>query len=236
MTYYQEGETRGRKVQQLFSKISRHYDLINDVQSFCLHRLWKRKVIQSLHLFQNCRVLDLACGSGDLAFRALNARKSAEVIGGDYTFQMLQVAMSRKTDEKPKGWIQLDGLNLPFREQSFDRIMIGYGLRNMADFEKAIREIARVLKPQGRVVILDFGKPPNPLIWALYGFFLRTIQPFLGWLFFRDSETYGYIYESLLKYPAQEGVRELLQKCGFKDVIYHNLAWGTMSLHAAKKD
>jgi demethylmenaquinone methyltransferase / 2-methoxy-6-polyprenyl-1,4-benzoquinol methylase len=243
LSYYDPGSERAQRVQRLFSKIARHYDLVNDIQSLGFHRGWKRRVINELQLKENARVLDLACGTGDLAFRAMEAQPSVTVVGGDYTFQMLQVAQHRAEKNTyqcdpshpplAKGWINLDGLYLPFRDQQFDAVTMGYGLRNMADPKKALVEISRVLRPGGRVAILDFGKPASVFVRLPYFFFLKNVLPFLGWLFFRDAQTYRYIYESLMKYAAQEGVTRLLGEHGFRDVRCFNLALGTMSLHVA---
>lgn len=234
-TYYHEGAERSARVRQLFEKIARHYDLINDLQSFGAHRAWKQHLLRVLAPSPNERVLDLACGSGDLAFRLLESHPSARVVGGDYTLSMLRVAQHRAARNlaHPEGWIQLDGLALPFRDASFDAIMIAYGLRNMAHPARALSEMARVLKSGGRLVILDFGKPSNPAVRALYAIFLRIVQPALGYLFFGDSATYRYIYESLLHYPAQKGVTKLLSATGFLNIRCHDLALGMMSLHIA---
>ncbi len=236
-SYYHEGEDRARQVRQLFSRIARRYDLINDVQSAGMHRLWKERLVSELRPVAGMKILDLACGSGDLAFHVLDREPGAMVIGGDFTLPMLGVALerSRGRAREPSGWVNLDGLALPFVSDSLDAVMMAYGLRNMAEPERALREIARVMKKGGCVAIMDFGKPPHALVrWLYYGF-LKTVQPVLGWLFFGDGSTYRYIYESLMKYPAQEGVRRLMEAAGFRDVRCFNLALGTMSLHVAVK-
>lgn len=234
--YYQSGELRAHNVQKLFSRIARHYDFINDLQSFGLHRSWKSKVVRSCKPPNpNGLILDLACGSGDLVFRLKRKFPKASIIGGDYTFQMLEVAKKREFETDFSRWIQLDGLKLPYANETFEAITMAYGLRNMADPALCLKELYRVLKPSGTVCILDFGKPRNGFIRSVYYFFLRTIQPAIGSLFFRDAETYRYIYQSLLKYPAQEGVTQLLKEAGFNSVHCEDLALGTMSLHSAQK-
>jgi demethylmenaquinone methyltransferase/2-methoxy-6-polyprenyl-1,4-benzoquinol methylase len=237
ISYYQEGSERASKVQRLFTRIAKRYDLINDLQSLGFHRVWKRKLIQGLQLSESSRMFDLACGSGDLVFRAQTNYPGVSIIGGDYTFSMLQVARQRteKISNRPFQWTQLDGLKLPFPNHLFDAVTMAYGLRNMADPKTCLEEIARTLKSGGILAILDFGKPRNFLLRKFYYFFLRTIQPALGWLFFQDAETYRYIYESLQKYPAQEGVTQLLVETGFEKIDCIDLALGTMSLHFARK-
>jgi len=235
-SYYQEGLERANKVQRLFTKIAKHYDLINDLQSLGLHRIWKRRLVANLQIPERAKVLDLASGSGDLIFRIRKAYPQTSMVGGDYTFSMLKVAQQRAAQTRVKSdWIQLDGLHLPFPNQLFETITMAYGLRNMANPLKCLNEMARILKTGGKVAILDFGKPKNSLIRTVYYFFLRTIQPALGWLFFNDRETYLYIYESLQKYPAQEGVTRLLKEAGFEKIECVDLSFGTMSLHFASK-
>jgi demethylmenaquinone methyltransferase/2-methoxy-6-polyprenyl-1,4-benzoquinol methylase len=234
-SYYQPGEKRAHNVQKLFTRIAKHYDFVNDLQSLGLHRLWKRKLLSRLKVSSESKILDLATGSGDLVFRAQKLSPTSSVIGGDYTFSMLRVALQKSVNKNNAKWIQLDGLHLPFSNQLFEAVTMAYGLRNMTDPLQCLREIARVLKPNGHVAILDFGKPKNPFLRAIYYFFLRTIQPALGWLFFQDAETYRYIYESLQKYPAQEGVVRLLKEVGFEKIECIDLCFGTMSLHFAYK-
>ncbi len=234
--YYREGAERAAGVRQLFSKIARRYDCVNDIQSLGFHRLWKHRMITMLNLPSEGVVLDLACGSGDLALLFARQQSPLRILGGDYTFEMLRVAKLRSLGwSVPPGWIHLDALSLPFRNSSFDAVAMAYGLRNMADPPRALREIWRVLKPGSSLALLDFGKPAQPWIRQSYYFFLRTIQPFLGSLFFRDAKTYRYIYESLMRYPAREGVKKLLLESGFSNVECEDLCLGTMSLHIARK-
>jgi demethylmenaquinone methyltransferase / 2-methoxy-6-polyprenyl-1,4-benzoquinol methylase len=248
--YYQSGQARAAQVQRLFTRIARKYDLINDLQSLGLHRLWKRRLIHGIaeaippRNTNPIRVLDLACGSGDLMFRVRERFPQAGVIGGDYTFSMLQVAAERWNAGKKlagnsdssgsPGLVQLDGLGLPFAEHTFDAAVMGYGLRNMSDFLTALQELFRVLKPGGRVAILEFAKPPNPLFRRLYHGVLKTIQPVLGWIFFRDANTYRYILESLDHYPSPQGVTKLMAQAGFKDVTCESLALGGMTIHRGR--
>jgi demethylmenaquinone methyltransferase/2-methoxy-6-polyprenyl-1,4-benzoquinol methylase len=236
-SYYGVGDQRTNLVRRLFSKIAPYYDLINDVQSLGLHRRWKARLVSSLKLKPSSILLDLACGSGDVAFRALQQQPQARVWGGDLTLPMLRTAQLRhRASREPRpSWIQLDSLNLPIRSESVDAVSVAYGLRNVHSPERAIQEIYRVLKCGGTLGILDFGKPPSLLIRSIYFFWLKTFQPLLGWLFFQDAETYRYIHESLLKYPAQEGVIKLLHEHGFKQIQCYNLAGGTMSLHFAER-
>ncbi len=234
--YYREGGERAAGVRQLFSKIAWRYDCVNDIQSLGLHRRWKRRMVASFQVPHGGTVLDLACGTGDLAFRVAAGVSSARVLGGDYTWEMLRVARKRSRGfEKSPAWLQLDGLSLPFQDATMDGVTLAYGLRNMMDPARALGEILRILKSGGTLVLLDFGKPSLGWIRIPYYFFLKTIQPMIGWLFFQDAKTYRYIHDSLMRYPAREGVRRLLIDAGFSHVECEDLCLGTMTLHIARK-
>ncbi len=228
---------RAPKVREMFSLLARRYDLVNDLMSAGLHRKWKRDTIR-LALARRTgplRVLDLCCGTGDLVFLAEEANAAARVTGADFTLPMLRVAERRKGESRSRGrFVQADALGLPFRGGSFDALTIGYGLRNIADAERALAEMRRVLAPGGRLVVLDFGKPSNPVAASLYQGFLHTVMPLMGWLFHRDPETYLYIPESLKAFPAQRGVEELMRRTGFVNVRYENRLLGTMGLNVGE--
>ncbi|HYT33254.1 MAG TPA: class I SAM-dependent methyltransferase, partial [Thermoanaerobaculia bacterium] len=150
----------------------------------------------------------------------------------DFTLPMLAVARRRAHgDSKRSSFVQADALRLPFADGMFDVITVGYGLRNLADPEAGIAEMRRVLAPGGRAVILDFGKPENPIAASLYGAFLNTMMPAVGLLFHGDADTYLYIPASLERYPAQRGVAELMRRAGFANARYENRLLGTMGIN-----
>ena len=219
----------------MFTRLAWRYDLVNDVMSFGLHRRWKRQTVR-LALEgrpRGGRLLDLCCGTGDMAFLAETlAAAPLRVIGTDFTLPMLAVARRRKRREsRSSEFTQGDALSLPFSDGAFDAITVGYGLRNIADPDRAIHEMRRVLAPEGRLVILDFGKPESPLASVLYQGFLRTMMPAVGWLFHRDPDTYLYIPESLKRFAAQRGVEALMRKAGLVNVRYENRLLGTMGIN-----
>lgn len=229
--YLSYDEQRAPKVRAMFSRLARRYDLVNDVMSFGLHRIWKRQAVEiALAGMKRPRVLDLCCGSGDLCFLAagMGARS---VTGADFTLPMLAVARRRAlAGEGNCRLVEADALSLPFADGSFDAVTISYGLRNVADLPRAIAEMRRILAPGGRCVVLDFGKPDGAIPGALYRAFLRTMMPAVGWLFHGDPETYLYIPESLEKFPAQRGVEQLMKDAGFARVRYENRLLGTMGI------
>ncbi len=229
---------RAPKVRQMFSRLAWRYDFVNDVMSFGLHRLWKRQTVDRAlgggRRPADVRVLDLCCGSGDLCFLA-EEKGARTVVGADFTLPMLAVARRRRArDGRRSRFVQADALSLPFPDAAFDAITISYGLRNVADLDAALREMRRVLAPGGRAVVLDFGKPDGRVAAALYGAFLHTMMPAVGWLFHGDPQTYLYIPESLERFPAQRGVERMMQAAGFSNVRYENRLLGTMGIHVGE--
>jgi demethylmenaquinone methyltransferase / 2-methoxy-6-polyprenyl-1,4-benzoquinol methylase len=229
---------RAPKVREMFSRLAGRYDLVNDVMSLGLHRVWKRRTMR-LALAQKpgpVRVLDLCCGTGDLSFLAEQmSGGSARVVGVDFTLPMLAVAGRRRGKAGGRSrFVEGDALRLPVAGASVDVVTVGYGLRNIADPLAAIREMRRVLAPGGRVVVLDFGKPDNRLAAALYGAFLATVMPAMGWLFHGAPETYAYIPASRERYPAQRGVAALMEEAGLVNVRFENGLLGTMGFNVGE--
>jgi len=234
--YLSYDDQRAPRVRAMFSRLAARYDLVNDVMSFGMHRRWKRDAVRlALHgLSRPVRVLDLCCGTGDMCFLA-GEMGAAPVVGADFTLPMLGVARRRAAaDASCPDFVAADALRLPFADGSFDAITVGYGLRNVADPRTALAEMRRVLAPDGRAVVLDFGKPENPVASALYLAYLKTMMPAVGWIFHGDPETYLYIPASLERYPAQRGVEEMMREVGFGNVRYENRLLGTMGLNVGE--
>ena len=223
------------KVDALFSTIAMRYDLVNDIQSAGLHRLWKRKMARLVALGESEQALDVCCGTGDLIVRL--AKGGGRVGGVDMNGAMLNVARRRlaKRNIAQSRLYQADALQLPFGDGQFDVVTIAYGLRNLADYKTGLQEIFRVLKPGGRLAILDFGKPPYRFVRGLFYQYLRWALPVFGWLFCGSASAYAYILDSLEKYPAQGGVKDMLDEIGFSSVNVANIMLGTMSLHIARR-
>lgn len=235
--FYSPGEKRAAQVNRLFATIATRYDLINDVQSFGLHRWWKKQLVRMARVRSNERALDLCCGTGDIAFSL--AKRGAQVVGLDFSEPMLKVAQSRSDNERasqdnPK-FVSGDAQNTSFAEASFDIVTVGYGLRNLASVERGLREMIRVLKPGGRVLILDFGKPDNPLWRAIYFGYLRLCVPVFGLIFCGKASAYSYILESLKHYPAQRGVEAKMRELGLVNVRVENPLAGAMGINYGEK-
>jgi demethylmenaquinone methyltransferase/2-methoxy-6-polyprenyl-1,4-benzoquinol methylase len=237
-SFYAADETRAQRVNDLFATIAPRYDLINDLQSFGLHRAWKRRLVQLADVRPGAQALDLCCGTGDVAFALADA--GAKVVGCDFSEPMLQVARERLLSrgnrrEKILTFVQADALHLPFPADTFDIVTIAYGLRNLADFSAGLAEMLRVLKPGGKLLILDFGKPDFAPWRAIYFAYLKIFVPLFGEIFCGNSATHAYILESLKKYPAQKGIAALLSEFGCRDARIENLLGGIMSINTASK-
>jgi len=241
--FYDPGSERVAKVNRLFTRIARRYDLLNDIQSFGLHRLWKRRVVEMARVNPGGRALDLCCGTGDIAFAL--ATRGAETVGLDFNESMLQVAERRKTgvvsqpneDGATANPVFLigDAQQVPFPENHYDIVTVGYGLRNLRDWQSGLREMTRVARSGGRLLVLDFGKPDNAIWRAIYFGYLRVFVPVLGLVFCGSASAYAYILESLRHYPAQNGVAEEMRRLGLKNVQVHNLLGGVMSINYGEK-
>lgn len=231
--YLSYDSERAPRVREMFSRIARRYDLVNDLMSFGLHRRWKRETVRLAigGARRPARVLDLCCGSGDLGFLA-EELGAASAVGADFTLPMLAVARRRRQARASlSAFVQADALTLPFPDGAFDAVVVGYGLRNVADLSAALAEMRRVLAPGGRLAVLDFGKPDNPIARALYAAYLRAAMPVIGWLFHGDADTYRYIPESLERYPAQRGVERMMREAGFANARYQSRLLGAMGIN-----
>ncbi len=236
--FYVSGEQRAAKVNDLFARIARRYDFLNDLQSFGLHRSWKRRVVDLAKVAPGVRALDLCCGTGDISFAL--AQRGAEVTGLDFSPQMLEVAGQRKIRDARRQtpaptFIQGDAQQLPFTDHSFDIVTIGYGLRNLTSWERGVDEMFRVAQPGARLIVLDFGKPPNALWRALYFTHLKMSVPLIGLLFCGNASAYAYILESLKHYPAQLAVAEKMRALKLKNVQVINLLGGAMAINYGEK-
>lgn len=238
--YYEPGEQRAARVHDLFATIAPRYDLINDLQSFGLHRLWKRRLMRLADPHSGERALDVCCGTGDIAFAL--ARRGADVIGLDFSGPMLAVARQRFKVQNskfkvasPVQFLLGDAQHIPFPDAQFDIVTVGYGLRNLADWKLGLQEMWRVAKPGGRLLVLDFGKPDHTLWRLLYFSYLRCLVPVFGKLFCGDSQAYAYILESLRHYPAQRGVAKQMEEMNCQAVRVINLLGGVMSINLGRK-
>jgi demethylmenaquinone methyltransferase/2-methoxy-6-polyprenyl-1,4-benzoquinol methylase len=225
-------ESKRRYVRRLFGTIADRYDFITRFLSFGRDAAWKTRLIEDAGIEAGWRVLDLACGTGDLAFDA--ARHGARVVGLDITPRMVELAREKGGTTGP-AWIVGDMTALPVQSGAFDLVTTGYGLRNVPDLTRALAEIHRVLRPGGRVCSLDFDRPETGWIRGIYLTYLTAVGSSLGWVLHRDPDTYRYIPASIRRYPGARGVVALMQQAGFHDVRHVRVLGGFMAIHTARK-
>jgi demethylmenaquinone methyltransferase/2-methoxy-6-polyprenyl-1,4-benzoquinol methylase len=230
-------ESKRRYVRTLFATIADRYDLITRLLSYGQDARWKRLLVEQARVAPGERALDLACGTGDIAFGV--AAQGARTVGLDITHRMLQLARLRASGaaagQAAVTFMTGDMGSLPFRSGAFDLVTTGYGLRNVPDLDAAIAEIARVLRPGGRLLSLDFNKPDSPLVRGAYLWYLTVVGASLGWLLHGDPDTYRYIPASIRRYPGARGVADRMERHGFPTVRVVPILFGLMTLHIGER-
>jgi demethylmenaquinone methyltransferase/2-methoxy-6-polyprenyl-1,4-benzoquinol methylase len=222
-----------RYVAKLFATIANRYDVITVLLSYGQDRRWKRRLVDLAMPARAASALDLATGTGDIAF-LLNGR-GARTFGLDLTHRMIELARAKRAEGASPSFLVGDMVSLPFASGSFDLVTTGYGLRNVTDLTAAIDEIHRVLKAGGQALSLDFDRPAGAFVRAVYLLYLSLVGGILGWLLHRDPDTYRYIPASIRAYPGGERVAELMRARGFTVVHHHRVLGGLMAIHHAWK-
>ncbi len=230
-----ESEKAG-KVADVFHSVATQYDLMNDLMSMGLHRLWKRFAVSQANLRPGMRVLDVAGGTADLTRLFLKAVGDAgQVVLTDINFSMLREGRDRMLNEgKTPPTVQCDGERLPFPTDYFDCVSVAFGLRNMTHKDCALSEMYRVLKPGGRLLVLEFSKVWKPLE-AVYDLYSFKLLPLMGKWVAKDAASYQYLAESIRMHPNQEALKTMMETAGFERVRYHNLTAGVVALHKGYK-
>ena len=227
---------KARRVRGVFDSVAPRYDVMNDLMSLGLHRAWKAYAVLAADVRPGQRVLDIAGGTGDLA-RAFARKVGSEglVVHTDINASMLRVGRDRLLDAGVVlPTVVCDAEKLPFAPESFDRVSVGFGLRNMTHKDAALAEMHRVLRPGGKLLVLEFSKVAKPLEKA-YDWYSFNILPRLGRLVARDEASYRYLAESIRMHPGQEELKAMMKRSGFGHVDYHNLTAGVAALHVAIK-
>lgn len=225
-------EEKTRLVGKVFTSVARRYDIMNDLMSMGIHRLWKRHFVHSCGIRPGDRLLDLAGGTGDIARLARAA--GAEVVVADINHAMLSVGRSRMDKQgliKGLDWLQVNAEALPFAERSFDHVTITFGLRNVTFRDRALAEMHRVLRPGGRVHIMEFSKVGLPALAKIYDTWSFQVLPRLGQSIAGDGESYQYLAESIRRFPDQESLAGMLRETGFERVDWQNLSGGICAIH-----
>ncbi len=234
-----EESRKAEKVAEVFHSVASRYDLMNDVLSGGMHRLWKRQTIELSGVRRGNQVLDIAGGTGDLTrkFSSL-VGPEGQVVLADINDSMLKVGRDRLLDKGVAGnvrFVQADAECLPFPDNHFDVVTIAFGLRNVTRKEKALESMLRVLKPGGRLLILEFSKPGNPLLSKLYDTYSFNFMPLAGKLITQDADSYRYLAESIRMHPDQETLKAMMETAGFAGVSFHNMTGGIVALHRGIK-
>lgn len=231
-------EEKTRRVKNVFESVAKQYDLMNDFMSFGIHRLWKQKTIQMSGVFPGAKVLDLAGGTGDLA-RAFQQRvgREGQVILADINHAMLAVGRTRLINAGfPEiELVQANAEALPFPDDYFDVITIAFGLRNVTDKMAALQSMRRVLKPSGKLMILEFSKPRATWLEKIYDAYSFHVIPKLGALVAKEGASYQYLVESIRKHPDQETLKTMMETAGYLRVTYENWSGGIVALHQGFK-
>jgi demethylmenaquinone methyltransferase / 2-methoxy-6-polyprenyl-1,4-benzoquinol methylase len=226
-------------VADVFHSVASRYDLMNDLMSAGIHRIWKRFTIELSGVRKGNAVLDIAGGTGDLAARFADiVGPQGRVVLADINDSMLKVGRDKLLDNGRLGnleFVQADAQCLPFPDDSFDCVTIAFGLRNVTDKDMALRSMLRVLKPGGRLLVLEFSKPQNELVSKAYDTYSFRVLPLMGRLVANDSDSYQYLAESIRMHPDQETLKEMMEDAGFSRCEFHNMTGGVVALHKGVK-
>ncbi|MEO6589017.1 MAG: bifunctional demethylmenaquinone methyltransferase/2-methoxy-6-polyprenyl-1,4-benzoquinol methylase UbiE [Pyrinomonadaceae bacterium] len=227
-----------RTVREMFSRISPKYDFLNHFLSINIDKSWRKLVSKKLKSVldnKNAVVLDVACGTGDLSIE-LQTNAQAKIIGTDFCRPMLEIADKKNG----KGhvlipYIEADALSLPFADNSFDAVTIAFGLRNLANWEDGLRELLRILKPNGKLVVLEFSSPIVPGFRQVFQFYFKGILPKIGGIFSGSRGAYEYLSESVSRFPDQKNLAKMMSEVGFSDIEYKNLTGGIAAIHTGTR-
>jgi demethylmenaquinone methyltransferase/2-methoxy-6-polyprenyl-1,4-benzoquinol methylase len=229
------GEKKKQYVKQMFEDISHRYDLFNHLSSFGIDIYWRKKLVNTLDVSDGGLVLDVATGTGDVAF-AVRKKYDVHVIGLDYAFNMVRIAKekSKKHGEEYFKFVQGDGEYLPFKDNTFDALTISYGFRNIGHYKEALSEFYRVLKPGGKLAIMEFSEPTSKLFGALFRFYFNKVIPKIGALLARE-DAFRYLPESVDHFPSRKKVNQMIVDAGFMNSEVYDLTFGVSSIFMGNK-
>ena len=227
-----------KKVHQVFEKIYANYDHMNSIISFKRHLKWRKDVMSRMNVLEGSKALDVCCGTGDWSFSLAEAvGESGEVMGLDFSQNMLSVAKKRNEEASYKNvsFIHGNAMELPFEDNSFDYVTIGFGLRNVPDYMQVLREMYRVVKPGGKVVCLETSHPTLPVYKQLYYFYFRYIMPLFGKLFAKSYQEYAWLQESAKDFPDKNELKKMFQEAGFRNIVVKGYTGGVAAMHMGEK-
>lgn len=234
-----DAKEKVKLVRGVFDSVASQYDIMNDLMSLGIHRIWKRVAIQLSNVRAGERVLDLAGGTGDLTMLfEKRVGDKGEVVLADINAAMLGTGRDRLIDKGLAGNIRYAQVNaecLPFADNTFDCVCIGFGLRNVTDKDAALRSILRVLKPGGRLIVLEFSHPTDPVTEKVYDFYSFKLLPKIGAVVAKDEDSYRYLAESIRMHPKQDELKAMMEKAGFDRCEYFNMTQGIVAVHRGYK-
>ena len=229
--FIHSGNKKKKYVKQMFEDVSHKYDFLNHVLSFGLDFYWRKKLVNYTDAKSGDKILDVASGTGDVVFEFLK-KHDVEIIGLDYAFNMVDIAKNKAKKfglSNKTHFMQGDGESLPFPDDSFDKLTISFGLRNIGHYDDALKEFCRVLKPGGQLLVLEFSEPKSKLFNKLYQFYFKNILPRLGALLSR-ADAYRYLPESVEYFPPRDEICHLMIDCGFQKAEVYDLTFGVCSI------
>ena len=224
-------------VRDVFNSVAPNYDLMNDIMSLGIHRLWKNALINKLNIKQNTRLIDVGGGTGDIALKLVE-KGNSNIVVTDINTEMLKVGQNRAIDQgiiNGIEWLGGDAEQLPFKSSSFDIYITAFCMRNVTQLEQALQEAYRILKPGGRFLCLEFSHMIIPSLTKLYDSYSFKLLPLMGQMFANDKASYQYLAESIRRFPKQEEFVALINKSGLEKITYHNLSCGIVAIHSAWK-
>ena len=238
---YQEVDELDKKkfVGDVFTSVAKNYDVMNDAMSFGMHRLWKKILVELASIGEDDFILDIASGTGDISKLISKEYPNTNIFMSDINYEMLDEGRNRAIDEsfnRNCHFCQLSGEELPFKDNTFDVITVGFGLRNFTNKEKGLKEMKRCLKKNGKLLVLEFSKPINPVFSKIYDWYSFNVLPKLGSLLANDSDSYQYLAESIRMHPDQDKLKNMMLTVGLNNCKFFNLLNGIVAIHIGYND
>lgn len=230
---------KSQLVKEVFDSVANRYDIMNDIMSLGIHRLWKEKMVSSVHFKRNSKVLDIAGGTGDIAIRIARGEPSAQVTVCDINQNMLDKGRDKaiNSNQLNFNWVCANAESLPFEDSEFDYYTVAFGIRNFSDRKKALSEAYRVLKPDGQFVCLEFAPMhyQNEIFTKFYDLYSFKVIPKIGNIVAKDKGSYEYLVKSIREFPTQTNFKMEIEEIGFKNVEFYNMSYGIVALHIGTK-